>query len=198
MATMWQVLWVAILVTILLPVAQADKSSADWLLQANAALTSFDYAGALDAFDHAIELDPDAYLSYFRRATAQQALGRTKAALEDLEATIQRSPSFSKAYLQQARIELKEGNLDQALHALKSMDKHGAAHAAKDKTQAAEIRGHIQHAQKLRKKLDKKSYASPDDCLQVADELLKLAPNDLLARKQHAAISTSPLGFGPR
>lgn len=186
MATMWQVLWVAILATILLPVAQADKSSADWLLQANAALTSFDYAGALDAFDHAIELDPDAYLSYFRRATAQQALGRTKAALEDLEATIQRSPSFSKAYLQQARIELKEGNLDQALHALKSMDKHGAAHAAKDKTQAAEIRGHIQHAQKLRKKLDKKSYASPDDCLQVADELLKLAPNDLLARKQHA------------
>jgi len=186
MATMWYVLWLAVLATIVLPVAQADKSSSDWLRQANAALTSFDYAGALEAFDHAIELDPDAYLSYFRRATAQQALGRTKAALDDLEATIQRSPSFGKAYLQQARIELKEGNLDQALHALKAMEKHGAAHAAKDKTQASELRGHVQRAQGLRKKLDKMSYASPEDCLRMADELLKVAPNDIPARKQHA------------
>ncbi|WFD22104.1 hypothetical protein MEQU1_000766 [Malassezia equina] len=183
---MWHVLWVAVLATILLPVAQADKSSTDWLRQANAALTSFDYAGALEAFDHAIELDPSAYLSYFRRATAQQALGRTKAALEDLEATIQRSPTFGKAYLQQARIELKEGNLDQALRALKSMEKHGAAHAEKDKSQVADLRSHVQQAQGLRKKLDKKSYASPEDCLRMADELLKLAPNDLTARKQHA------------
>ncbi|WFD26505.1 hypothetical protein MNAN1_001488 [Malassezia nana] len=186
MATMWHALWLTFLAVLVLPVVHAEKSSGDWLREANAALTSFDYTGALEAFDHAIELNPDAYLSYFRRATAQQALGRTKAALDDLESTIQRSPTFSKAYLQQARIHLKEGDLDLALRALSDMDKHSHAHGAQDKAQADELRAHVQKAQKLRQSLAKKSYASADDCLHLADELLKLAPNDLTARKQHA------------
>ena len=66
------------LLRFLLPLALAlcvavNADSVDWLKKANAALISADYANALEAFSEAIAADPTAYLTYFRRATAQQA-----------------------------------------------------------------------------------------------------------------------------
>ena len=95
--------------------ADGGPQVAGLLRKANMALAQYDYSGALDAFNAAIEADPGAWLSYYRRSTAHQALGRTGAALEDLSAALQRNPRFSKAYLQRARIMLKEGELARAL-----------------------------------------------------------------------------------
>lgn len=165
--------------------AEGASSASDWLRQANAALTSYDYAGALEAFDQAVALDPNAYLTYFRRATAQQALGRTSAALSDLEATLERNPSFGKAYLQEARIYLKEGEYSHALDVLKRMAKHTRDEAASEK----ELLVQVQHAHQLSQRLAKvaQKHKQAKECVSIADELIKIAPNDLEARRHRAA-----------
>lgn len=185
MTSIWPL---SLLAFVLLIVVHAeDLSATEWLKRANAALTSYDYAGALEAFDHAIELDPDSYLTYFRRATAQQALGRTGAALKDLASTIERNPSFGKAYLQQARIGLWEGEYAQAHDALKRMKKGVAKNAAeRDSEQAKELLDDVKRAESLQKQLDKAHAKSKDECVALADKLLKLAPNSISARKQRA------------
>lgn len=66
MVSLWQL---SVLLFIFVIVVQAEELTAsEWLKRANAALTSYDYAGALEAFDQAIGLDPNSYLTYFRRA----------------------------------------------------------------------------------------------------------------------------------
>ncbi|WFD04663.1 hypothetical protein MOBT1_003377 [Malassezia obtusa] len=190
---MHRILWLSLAVTALLAVvldvhvasAEESHSASEWLRQANAALTSYDYAGALEKFDHAVAQDPSAYLTYFRRSTAQQALGRTAAAVADLEATIERNPSFAKAYLQEARIHLKEGEYDDALAVLKRMAKN----APKDAAQEKELRTQVQHARDLSTRLAKlaKQPAQASECVARASELIKMAPNDVAARSHRAA-----------
>ena len=177
------------LLRFLLPLALAlcvavNADSVDWLKKANAALISADYANALEAFSEAIAADPPAYLTYFRRATAQQALGRTGAALADLESTVERNPKFGKAYLQRARLELREGEYRSALETLKRMNKH--VQDAKDKAAAEDLRTQIAHAKGLETRLGKLCPRKVDECIQTADELLKLAPNDVSARRRRA------------
>ncbi|WFD32019.1 hypothetical protein MSPP1_003061 [Malassezia sp. CBS 17886] len=175
-------LWMAVAVH-----AEDALRVTDWLKRANAALTSYDYAAALESFDHAIAMDPSSPLTYFRRATAQQALGRTGAALADLEETTAKNPSFVKAYLQQARIHMKEGNLAEAREVLKQLRKHRTKGDDTGTDQEKELVAHVQQGlDKSRRleQLDRKRR--PNECVQLADELLKLAPNMLTARRYRA------------
>ena len=187
MMSLWQFTALAFLALLL--VKAEEISASDWLKRANAALTSYDYAGALEAFDHAVELDPQSYLTYFRRSTAHQALGRTKSALQDLETTVKYNPTFGKAYLQRARIELREGDFDLAQKTLKNMEKHKAKSLEKDKDQANDLYEDIKRADSLQKRLEIAHSRSADECVKLADELLKLAPNSITARKQRAECS---------
>lgn len=190
MFSMHRILRVSLALVALLTVVLAEetRTATDLLRQANAALTSYDYAGALEAFDEAIALDPTSYLSYFRRSTAQQALGRTSAALADLDATLERNTEFAKAYLQQARIRLKEGEYKAALDVLKRMTKHVKKDQEKDLAQEKELRAQVKHASDLSQRLAKlasdKKHAV--ECIAVASELIKTAPNDLGAREHRA------------
>ena len=179
MMSLWQFTALAFLALLL--VKAEEISASDWLKRANAALTSYDYAGALEAFDHAVELDPQSYLTYFRRSTAHQALGRTKSALQDLETTVKYNPTFGKAYLQRARIELREGDFDLAQKTLKNMEKHKAKSLEKDKDQANDLYEDIKRADSLQKRLEIAHSRSADECVKLADELLKLAPNSITA-----------------
>ncbi|WFD36405.1 hypothetical protein MCUN1_003284 [Malassezia cuniculi] len=158
----------------------------DVLQRANAALASYDYAGALDAFNTAVEMDPSSYLVYFRRATAQQALGRTSAALADLDATIERNPAFTKAYLQRARIHLREGNLIRARDELRRLDAQlqKTNLAGTDINDIATLRARIIHAIDLEQQLSKK-LAAPK-CVDICTELLDAAPNHVSARLKRA------------
>lgn len=175
--------WIAALLLCALPAAYADRSATEWLQEANTALTSSQYAVALHAFDEAIALEPSA-LTFYRRASAQQALGRTSAATSDLKEALERQPTLVRAYVQLVRLYLKDGEYASAQDILKRLDKKGGKLSDKDAAQVAALRTDVAHAQKLQKALAQR--ATPDACVQTADELLRLAPNDLRTRRQRA------------
>jgi len=166
--------------------ADGGPQVAGLLRKANMALAQYDYSGALDAFNAAIEADPGAWLSYYRRSTAHQALGRTGAALEDLSAALQRNPRFSKAYLQRARIMLKEGELARARDELDALEKHTSA-GDKDAAEGATLRAEVENAAKLEQQLSKRTVSkNAAECVRVASELLNSCPNHIEARRQRA------------
>eukprot|EP00794_Sanderia_malayensis_P010956 gene10956-12117_t len=70
---------------------------------------------ALSHYHAAVEGDPNNYLTYFKRAAVYLALGRSKAALPDLDEVIQLRPDFVKARTERGNIRLKQGDLDAAL-----------------------------------------------------------------------------------
>lgn len=51
-------------------------------------------ADALSHYHAAVDLDPENYLTYFRRATVFLAIGKSKSALPDLEKVLQIKPDF--------------------------------------------------------------------------------------------------------
>ncbi|KFD61432.1 hypothetical protein M514_05995 [Trichuris suis] len=60
------------------------------------------------------ELDPDNYMTLYRRATAYLANGRSKSAIPDLNKVVELKPDFVAARLQRGSILLKQGDLDAA------------------------------------------------------------------------------------
>lgn len=50
---------------------------------------------ALSHYHAAVDLDPDNYLTYFKRATVYLAIGKSKSALPDLERVLELKPDFS-------------------------------------------------------------------------------------------------------
>ncbi|KAG7256372.1 hypothetical protein CRUP_002034 [Coryphaenoides rupestris] len=69
-------------------------------------------ADALSHFHAAV--DPQNYMSYYRRATVYLAMGKSKSALPDLSRVIELKPDFTSARLQRGNLLLKQGNLDEA------------------------------------------------------------------------------------
>nr|CAD2158789.1 unnamed protein product [Meloidogyne enterolobii] len=69
---------------------------------------------ALHHYHQAVELDPDDYQIYFRRATVHLASGRMNAALPDLDRVVELKPDFISGRLQRGNIYYKQGNLDRA------------------------------------------------------------------------------------
>ncbi|CAK5103262.1 unnamed protein product [Meloidogyne enterolobii] len=69
---------------------------------------------ALHQYHQAVELDPDDYQIYFRRATVHLASGRMNAALPDLDRVVELKPDFISGRLQRGNIYYKQGNLDRA------------------------------------------------------------------------------------
>lgn len=63
-------------------------------------------------------MEPDNYLSYFKRATTYLTLGRNNAAAEDFTKILILKPDFDKALLQRARIYVKDGNFELAIQDL--------------------------------------------------------------------------------
>lgn len=158
----------------------------DTLQRANKALASYDYAGALEAFNSAVEMDPASYLVYFRRATAQQALGRTSAALADLDAAIERNPTLTKAYLQRARIQLREGNLERARDEIRRLEVQlqKTSVGSTDVNDVAALRARVIRTLDLEKQLNKAKMSTK--CVDIATEILDASPNHIGARQRRA------------
>lgn len=55
-------------------------------------------------------MDPENYLTYFKRATAYLSLGRNNAAADDFSTILNLKPDFDQVLIQRARIYLKEGS----------------------------------------------------------------------------------------
>lgn len=62
--------------------------------QGNAFLSKGQFADALNQYHSAVELDPNNYQIYFRRATVLLATGKVKAALPDLDKVVELKPDF--------------------------------------------------------------------------------------------------------
>jgi DnaJ family protein C protein 3 len=60
-------------------------------------------------------IEPDNYLTYFKRATAYLSLGRNNAAADDFTTILNLKPDFDNALIQRARIYLKEGEFELAI-----------------------------------------------------------------------------------
>lgn len=72
------------------------------------------YSDALPHFHEAININPNNYLTYFKRATVFLALNRPKSALDDLNKALELNPEFKLALGQRANLHVKLGNLDEA------------------------------------------------------------------------------------
>uniref|UniRef100_A0A3P8P2I0 DnaJ (Hsp40) homolog, subfamily C, member 3a n=1 Tax=Astatotilapia calliptera TaxID=8154 RepID=A0A3P8P2I0_ASTCA len=71
-------------------------------------------ADALSHFHAAVDIDPQNYMAYYRRATVFLAMGKSKSALPDLSRVIELKPDFTSARLQRGNLLLKQGKLDEA------------------------------------------------------------------------------------
>lgn len=72
------------------------------------------FADALTHYHAAIELDPNNYMSLYRRATVYLAMGKSKSAIPDLDRVVKLKPDFTAARTQRANVLLKQGQLDGA------------------------------------------------------------------------------------
>lgn len=84
----------------------------DHLLLGREFLARGQYSDALSQYHAAVEGDPENYLTIFKRATVYLALGRSKAALKDLDRVVELKPDFVAARLQRGNILIKQGELD--------------------------------------------------------------------------------------
>ncbi|SNX84737.1 related to DnaJ homolog subfamily C member 3 [Melanopsichium pennsylvanicum] len=170
------------------------------LTTANIALQSGRYQDALTSFDAALQADPTSWLTYYRRATAQLSLGRITAALQDFASLLRINPKFDKAYLQQAKVYLKEGEFEKVRIALKSYDSIRAekaessvpAEATSVRTKLSLVETSLKSLDLLVKEVEKAGSnkgkakevdsSKVDHCIQLSGEVLKISPSHLETR----------------
>ena len=61
-----------------------------------------------------VDVYPDLYLPYFKRAATYLSLNRPSLAAQDFSKSIELNPTFTKAYEQRAKIYIKEGRFIKA------------------------------------------------------------------------------------
>ena len=69
---------------------------------------------ALKHFEAAVKMNPQDYLNFYKRATAEMIDKKYSAAVRDLSKTLELKPGYSQALDKRARIYLMEGRFDQA------------------------------------------------------------------------------------
>lgn len=80
----------------------------------NKLLATGQLADALTHYHQAIDADPSNYMSFFRRGTVYLAMGKSKAALQDLNEVVKLKPDFVTARLQRANVLFKQGLFEDA------------------------------------------------------------------------------------
>uniref|UniRef100_A0A915Q3Z7 J domain-containing protein n=1 Tax=Setaria digitata TaxID=48799 RepID=A0A915Q3Z7_9BILA len=77
-------------------------------------LSGGQFADALTHYHAAIDLDPKNYQTLYSRATVYLAIGKSKAALPDLDLVIKLKPDFTAARIERGNVLLKQGDINQA------------------------------------------------------------------------------------
>jgi DnaJ homolog subfamily C member 3 len=93
----------------------ADESVDRYIEQGTKLLAAGQIAEALSQYNLAIDKDDKNYLSYFRRATVHLAIGKPRAAVHDLDRTLELNAEFAPARKQRANLLFKSGQLSQAM-----------------------------------------------------------------------------------
>lgn len=108
--------WLHLSCLVLLQAVWADKrqEAEVHLEKAKQFLSAGQFADALQHYHSAVDLDPNNYQAYFRRATVLLATGKVKAALPDLDKVVELKPDFIAGRVQRGNLLLKQGKLEQA------------------------------------------------------------------------------------
>ncbi|KAJ2396999.1 hypothetical protein GGI05_000863 [Coemansia sp. RSA 2603] len=154
-------------------VAAEQKTTKEFLDEANRLLLSGDFKEAIKNYDTAIERDPQNYLTYFNRATTLLSINRHASAARDFSRVIELKPDFEQAYYHRARVYLKEGNYDGAADDLDMIssgntDLLSKSNGLRDKVVLAK-----QMSEKAAKALDDKQY---DECASAATKVIQTSP----------------------
>lgn len=92
--------------------------------RANTLLSSGQFADAARTYTEALELAPNDYLLYFKRATAYLSSSRHSPALDDFDTVLRLTDgSFDKALMAKAKILAKEGRWAESREALAAFSK---------------------------------------------------------------------------
>ncbi|KAL7423248.1 Tetratricopeptide repeat and J domain-containing co-chaperone dnj1 [Cryptotrichosporon argae] len=163
----------------------ADQSAADYAQDGNRLLAAGSYVEAARAYGSAIEIDPDSYVNYYKRATAYLSLGRHAAALDDFDAILRLNPGFSQAHLQKAKILAKEGEFEMARAELKAY--------GKGKAEEADQLAESMTAAIAAEKAATKAYASKayPACVEHATRALEAGPNAVRLRELRIECATA-------
>ncbi|CAF3342226.1 unnamed protein product [Rotaria sp. Silwood1] len=95
-------------------IGDASENVNDHLEKGKKLLASGQLVDALSQFHLAIDADPKNYIAYFRRAAVYLGMGKSKAALPDLNKVIELKPDFLAARIQRGNLLLKQGDFDEA------------------------------------------------------------------------------------
>ncbi|VDD85873.1 unnamed protein product [Enterobius vermicularis] len=118
-------------------------------------LSKGQFADALSHYHAAIEEflegDPTNYQSYYRRATVYLAMGKSKAAVPDLDRVIELKPDFIMARVQRGNVLLKQGHLDEAEADFKAAANGGSGTVeVREKLKTvSDVRSFVEEAEKL-------------------------------------------------
>ncbi|KAI8977362.1 hypothetical protein BDF20DRAFT_820978 [Mycotypha africana] len=141
-------------------------------------LSNGQFTNALSSFDAAIRMEPDNYLTYFKRATAYLSLGRNNAAVEDFTKILDLKPDFDKALLQRARIYAKDGQFDLAIHDLEKYLKTN-----KKDEESKNLLSRMKAAKQAAKQAEmEKEKGNFDQCIDLATTVSRVSPTYIYAR----------------
>ncbi len=137
--------------------ATGEKSHAQLLTEASQALVTNQFPHAIALLDQALLLQPSHPPTLYRRATAHLSVGRSSAALADLDALLAVQPGFGQgqAHVTRASILAKEGELEAAKLSLKQFGKHAGAGTGSTASKAKELEQALDKAIAAEKQLGK-------------------------------------------
>lgn len=161
----------------------SDPTLLPLINQANALLSSGQFADAATAYTNALVALPNDQLLYYKRATALYSLGRYSAAVEDCTKVRELGGGMAeRAEVMMGRIYLKEGRWDAVKDAL----------GAQTGSEAQQILADARETEKLAKRmaLERKSELWTA-CVETAGQVLKTASHAVGVRESRAECALS-------
>ncbi|RKP09930.1 hypothetical protein THASP1DRAFT_28293 [Thamnocephalis sphaerospora] len=97
------------------------------------------FLAALDGYEAVVEMEPDNYVGYWKRATTRQSMGKQHMMADDLARVLDLKPDFEEARLARAKLLASEGKFEDARHDLEQMENaEGEAEVLRDDVASAE------------------------------------------------------------
>jgi tetratricopeptide (TPR) repeat protein len=119
---------------------QRQAKAVELCSDANAHLGRGDYEAAIQAYDEALEENPDYIAAYYNRGSAYIHVGALDSAIADFTQVLQLDPSQLQAYRQRALIYARKGDYERAVRdynaALAALENRGAAQSDPDTVNA--------------------------------------------------------------
>ncbi|KAJ1829718.1 hypothetical protein LPJ56_000030 [Coemansia sp. RSA 2599] len=164
-------------------ISAEQRTTKEFLEEANRLLLQGDLQEAMKSYDTAVERDPQNYLTYFNRATTLLSLSKHASAVRDFSRAIELKPDFDQAYYHRARVYLREGNYGGAEDDL-GMVSGGSKDLAK---KSGELKDKVVATRELSRRAERalaeKNYG---ECSSAATKVIRASPLSAAALKTRA------------